>query len=78
MEVDHHATVTRKTINLRETANVPHQEPGIELIAPESAADPARTPVVNYQETVLPIKDSLPKQRDIPVEMDGSGLLLPE
>jgi hypothetical protein len=33
---------------------------------------------VNYQETVLPIKDSLPKQRDIPVEMDGSGLLLPE
>ena len=33
---------------------------------------------VNYQETVLPIKDSLPKQRDIPVEMGGSGLLLPE
>lgn len=33
---------------------------------------------VNYQETVLPIKDSLPKQRDLPVEMGGSGLLLPE
>ena len=33
---------------------------------------------VNYQEKVLPIKDSLPKQRDIPVEMGGSGLLLAE
>jgi len=33
---------------------------------------------VHYQETVLPIKDGLPKQRDVPVEMDGSGVLLPE
>jgi hypothetical protein len=33
---------------------------------------------VNYQETVLPIKDGLPKQKDVPKEMGGSGQLLPE
>lgn len=33
---------------------------------------------VNYQETVLPILDGLPKQRDVPAEMGGSGLLLSE
>lgn len=32
----------------------------------------------HYQDTVLPIKDSLLKQRDIPAKMGGSGLLLPE
>jgi hypothetical protein len=33
---------------------------------------------VNYQETVLPIADGLPKQKDVPAEMGGSGQLLPE
>lgn len=33
---------------------------------------------VNYQETVLRIKDGLPKQKDFPAEMGGSGVLLPE
>ncbi len=33
---------------------------------------------VHYQETVLPIKDGLPKQKDVPKEMGGSGVLLPE
>lgn len=33
---------------------------------------------VNYQETVLRIKDGLPKQKDVPKEMGGSGQLLPE
>ncbi len=33
---------------------------------------------VNYQETVLPMKDGLPKQKDVPKEMGGSGVLLPE
>lgn len=33
---------------------------------------------VNYQETVLHIYDGLPKQRDFPAEMGGSGELLPE
>jgi len=28
---------------------------------------------VNYQETVLRIKDGLPKQKDVPREMGGSG-----
>jgi hypothetical protein len=33
---------------------------------------------VNYQETVLPMKDGLPKQKDLPKEMGGSGVLLAE
>ena len=33
---------------------------------------------VHYQETVLPLHDGLPKQRDVPAEMGGSGELLPE
>lgn len=33
---------------------------------------------VNYQETVLRIKDGLPKLKDFPVEMGGSGKELPE
>jgi len=33
---------------------------------------------VNYAESVLPFKDGLPKQRDVPSEMGGSGGLLPE
>ena len=33
---------------------------------------------VHYQESVLPIADDLPKLRDMPAEMGGSGELLPE
>jgi hypothetical protein len=33
---------------------------------------------VNYAETVLHLHDGLPKQRDFPAEMGGSGQLLPE
>ena len=33
---------------------------------------------VNYQETVLRISDGLPKQKDMPKEMGGSGVLLAE
>ncbi len=33
---------------------------------------------VNYQDTVLPMKDGLPKQRDFPAELGGSGELIPE
>ena len=33
---------------------------------------------VHYQETVLPMKDGLPKMKDIPAEMGGSGQTLPE
>ena len=32
----------------------------------------------HYQETVLPMKDGLPKQRDVPKDMGGSGELLSE
>jgi hypothetical protein len=33
---------------------------------------------VNYQETVLPMRDGLPKMRDLPKEMGGTGETLPE
>ena len=33
---------------------------------------------VHYGETVLPMRDGLPKQKDLPAEMGGSGTLLPE
>ena len=33
---------------------------------------------VNYAETVLPIRDGLPKMKDLPKEMGGSGETLPE
>jgi len=33
---------------------------------------------VFYEEAVLPIKDGLPKMKDIPSEMGGSGITLPE
>ena len=33
---------------------------------------------VNYAETVLPMKDGLPKLRDFPVEFGGSGIVVAE
>ena len=33
---------------------------------------------VNYQETVLRVRDGLPKLKDLPAEMGGSGETLPE
>ena len=33
---------------------------------------------VNYQENTLPIQDGLPKPKDFPAEMGGSGEVLPE
>jgi hypothetical protein len=33
---------------------------------------------VNYAETVLPMRDGLPKLRDFPAELGGSGELMPE
>ena len=33
---------------------------------------------VNYQETKLRMKDGLPKMKDMPKEMGGSGVTLPE
>ena len=33
---------------------------------------------VNYAETVLPMKDGLPKMKDFPAELGGSGETVPE
>ncbi|HEY0232720.1 MAG TPA: GFA family protein [Dokdonella sp.] len=33
---------------------------------------------VNYAESVLPVKDGLPKLRDFPAEFGGSGVAVPE
>jgi hypothetical protein len=45
-------------------------------VIPELAFRPALH--VNYQEHVLRVADALPKQQDMPKEMGGSGVLLPE
>jgi len=33
---------------------------------------------INYAEAVLPLRDGLPKLRDIPMEFGGSGEVVPE
>jgi hypothetical protein len=33
---------------------------------------------VNYAEAVLPIRDGLPKLKDFPAELGGSGEVVPE
>jgi len=33
---------------------------------------------VKYAETVLPMKDGLPKLKDFPAELGGSGVAVPE
>jgi hypothetical protein len=33
---------------------------------------------LNYEETVLSIKDGLPKLKDFPAKIGGSGQVLPE
>jgi hypothetical protein len=33
---------------------------------------------VNYEDTVLPMRDGLPKQRDFPAELGGTGQLMAE
>jgi hypothetical protein len=33
---------------------------------------------VNYSETVLAMKDGLPKLKDFPAELGGSGIAVPE
>lgn len=33
---------------------------------------------VNYAETVLPMRDGLPKMKDFPAELGGSGQTVPE
>jgi len=33
---------------------------------------------VNYAEAVLPVKDGLPKLRDFPAELGGSGVAMAE
>ena len=45
-------------------------------ILPELHFEPALH--VNYAERVMPVRDGLPKQQDLPREMGGSGTIVPE
>ena len=58
------------------------EHPGMGLTDVFAAAIPtfSHQPAVhvNYQETVLRIKDGVPKLKDFPAEMGGSGDVLPE
>lgn len=58
------------------------QHPGLKLVDVYAAVIP-QVPFkpsvhVFYQERVLPILDGLPKMKDMPKEMGGSGVMLPE
>ncbi len=57
-----------------------HPTFGVTDVYPALLPDLAFRPAlhVNYQETVLPMRDGLPKQKDFPDEMGGSGQLLQE
>ena len=56
--------------------------PGLKLVDVFAATIPTLefTPGVhiNYSETVLPMKDGLPKLKDFPAEFGGSGIAIPE
>jgi hypothetical protein len=58
------------------------EHPGLGLIDVYAAVLPdlAFKPMlhVNYGDTVLHMRDGLPKQKDFPAEMGGSGMALPE
>lgn len=57
-----------------------HKPMGVVDIYPAVIADLVFEPSMHvfYQETVLPIKDGLPKFKDLPAEAGGSGDILPE
>jgi hypothetical protein len=58
------------------------EHPGFELVDVYAATIPSLPfePMlhVNYQETVLPMRDGLPKQKDFPADLGGSGTLIAE
>lgn len=58
------------------------QHPGMGLIDVYAAVIPDfpyhASVHVHYEETKLPIKDGLPKMKDLPAEMGGSGIALAE
>lgn len=59
---------------------VTHPALGLTHVYPASFPTLIFEPTVhlNYAETVLPMKDGLPKLRDFPVAAGGSGEILPE
>ena len=58
------------------------EHPGISMadLSPATIPTLAFKPAVhlNYEETVLPMKDGLPKLRNFPAEVGGSGETMPE
>lgn len=59
---------------------VNHPGLGMVDLSPAILSDFTFQPAVhlNYEETVLPMKDGLPKLRDFPAEIGGSGETMPE
>jgi hypothetical protein len=57
-----------------------HPTLGLVDVFAATVPDVAFTPGVhvNYAETVLPMRDGLPKLRDFPAELGGSGEAVPE
>ncbi len=59
---------------------VDHAGIGMVDLSPATIPSLAFKPAVhlNYEETVLPMKDGLPKLKDFPAEVGGSGQTMPE
>jgi hypothetical protein len=56
-----------------------HQDSVIDVYAATIPSFPFKPGFhIHYQETVLRMKDGLPKFKDLPKELGGSGELLPE
>ncbi len=84
---EHVATFTKTAASERQFCrkcggHLMANHPGMGLIDVYAATLPTLTFSpglhVNYAETVLPMKDGLPKMRDFPKEFGGSGEALPE
>lgn len=84
---EHLATYHKSEMTLRKWCSrcgghVMSAHPGLNLVDVYAAILPGLTFTpgvhVNYQETVLPIRDGLPKLKDFPAEFGGSGEVLPE
>ena len=84
---EHVATFAKTPATLRRYCRVcgghlMAMHPGLDLVDVFAATLPDLAFVagvhVNYAETVLPMRDGLPKLRDFPAELGGSGETVPE
>jgi hypothetical protein len=74
--------MTRRQYCVKCGGHIMSQHPSLGLVDVFAATIPSLTFVpgvhVNYAETVLPMRDGLPKLKDFPAEFGGSGEVIAE